>query len=73
MDGNGNIEPLCLVVGSEGSGVSRLVRDRADAIVSIPMSGRVQSLNASAAAAVALFEIKRRRAGDPGGAAPPVR
>jgi 23S rRNA (guanosine2251-2'-O)-methyltransferase len=54
-------EPICLVIGSEGKGVSRLVRDRADVIAKIPMSGRVQSLNASAAGAVALFEIRRRR------------
>ncbi len=54
-------EPLCVVVGSEGSGVSRLVRERADYRVRIPMSGRVASLNAAAAAAVALFEIRRQR------------
>jgi 23S rRNA (guanosine2251-2'-O)-methyltransferase len=52
---------LCLVVGAEGTGVSRLVLDRADHRVSIPMSGRVASLNAAAAGAVALFEIRRRR------------
>lgn len=54
-------EPLCLVVGSESRGVSRLVRERADQLVRIPMSGRIESLNASAAAAVALFEIRRQR------------
>jgi 23S rRNA (guanosine2251-2'-O)-methyltransferase len=54
-------DPVCLVVGSEGSGVSRLVRERADYRVRIPMSGHVASLNAAAAAAVALFEIRRRR------------
>jgi 23S rRNA (guanosine2251-2'-O)-methyltransferase len=54
-------DPLCLVIGSEGKGVSRLVAERADHRVSIPMAGKVQSLNASAAGAVALFEIKRRR------------
>jgi 23S rRNA (guanosine2251-2'-O)-methyltransferase len=54
-------DPLCLVVGSEGEGVSRLVLERADHRVSIPMSGQVDSLNASAAAAVALFEIRRQR------------
>ncbi len=54
-------EPLCVVVGSEGKGVSRLVRARADLSVRIPMAGQVESLNASAAAAVALFEIARRR------------
>ena len=56
-------DPLCLVVGGEGSGVSRLVADRADHRVSIPMAGRVESLNVAAAGAVALFEIRRRRAG----------
>lgn len=56
-------EPLCVVVGSEGKGVSRLVLERADLAVRIPMEGNVQSLNASAAAAVALFEIARRRRG----------
>jgi 23S rRNA (guanosine2251-2'-O)-methyltransferase len=54
-------DPLCLVIGSEGQGISRLVGERADHRVSIPMSGKVQSLNASAAGAIALFEIKRRR------------
>lgn len=54
-------DPLCLVVGGEGSGVSRLVAERADHLVSIPMAGKVSSLNASAAGAVALFEIGRQR------------
>ena len=54
-------EPLCLVVGGEGSGVSRLVRERADYRVRIPMSGHVANLNAASAAAVTLFEIRRRR------------
>ncbi|MGH7856191.1 MAG: TrmH family RNA methyltransferase, partial [Candidatus Binatia bacterium] len=55
-------DPMCLVVGAEGSGVSRLVRERADHVVRIPTSGHISSLNASAAAAVALFEIRRQRA-----------
>lgn len=54
-------EPLCLVVGAEGKGVSRLIRERADLRGRIPMVGRVGSLNASAAAAVALFEVARHR------------
>jgi len=53
--------PVCLVVGSEGEGVSHLIRKRSDFVVKIPMSGKVASLNASAAAAVALFEIVRLR------------
>jgi len=55
--------PVCLVVGSEGAGVSHLIRKRSDFVVRIPMSGKVASLNASAAGAVALFEIVRRRSG----------
>lgn len=54
-------EPLVLVVGAEGKGISRLVSERADALVSIPMGGRVGSLNASVAGAVALFEVTRKR------------
>lgn len=52
---------VALVVGAEGEGLSRLVAERVDELVRIPMSGRAESLNASAAAAVALFEIARRR------------
>ena len=47
--------PLVLVVGSEGSGMSRLVREACDELVAIPMAGKVGSLNAAAALAVALF------------------
>ena len=53
---------LALVVGSEGRGVREIVRKNADFIVRIPMYGKVGSLNVSVAAAVALFEIARRRA-----------
>jgi 23S rRNA (guanosine2251-2'-O)-methyltransferase len=56
--------PLVLVVGSEGRGLSRLVRETCDAVVSIPMVGPVESLNASVAAGVVLAEVARlRRAG----------
>lgn len=53
--------PVCLVIGSEGRGISRLVRERCDFIVSIPLFGRVNSLNASVAAAVLMYEIVRQR------------
>lgn len=53
--------PCALVIGSEGSGVSKLVRDTADGILSIPQKGRINSLNASNAAAVLLFEVRRQR------------
>ncbi len=54
--------PAAIVIGNEGAGLSRLVRERCDYLVSIPMKGAVPSLNASAAAAVVLFEAVRRRA-----------
>jgi 23S rRNA (guanosine2251-2'-O)-methyltransferase len=54
-------EPVVLVVGSEGRGLSRLVRQRCDVVSSIPLRGRLGSLNAAAAAAIACWEITRRR------------
>ncbi|GAA2790978.1 23S rRNA (guanosine(2251)-2'-O)-methyltransferase RlmB [Saccharopolyspora taberi] len=53
--------PLVVVVGSEGRGLSRLVRETCDQTVSIPMAGSVESLNASVAAGVVLSEVARRR------------
>jgi 23S rRNA (guanosine2251-2'-O)-methyltransferase len=58
LDGAG---PVVVVVGSEGKGLSRLVRQNCDAVVSIPMSGPAESLNASVAAGVVLAEIARQR------------
>jgi len=55
-------EPLVIVVGSEGKGLSRLVRQTCDQVVSIPMSSAVESLNAGIAAGVTLYEVARRRA-----------
>ncbi|MDR3294639.1 MAG: 23S rRNA (guanosine(2251)-2'-O)-methyltransferase RlmB [Clostridiales Family XIII bacterium] len=52
---------LALVIGGEGGGLRRLVKETCDFAVSIPMYGRLASLNASAAAAVTLYEIKRQR------------
>ncbi len=54
-------EPVCVVLGAEGAGLSRLVRERCDTIVGIPMAGGVSSLNVSAAAAVSLYEVSRSR------------
>ncbi|MEC3913730.1 23S rRNA (guanosine(2251)-2'-O)-methyltransferase RlmB [Nocardia sp. CDC160] len=53
--------PTVIVVGSEGKGLSRLVRETCDAILSIPMAGPVESLNASVAAGVVLAEVARQR------------
>ncbi|TDH51397.1 23S rRNA (guanosine(2251)-2'-O)-methyltransferase RlmB [Mycobacterium eburneum] len=53
--------PTVVVVGSEGKGLSRLVREHCDAVVSIPMAGATESLNASVAAGVVLAEIARQR------------
>ncbi|MCE3552818.1 23S rRNA (guanosine(2251)-2'-O)-methyltransferase RlmB [Pseudonocardia sp. RS11V-5] len=54
-------DPLVIVTGSEGKGLSRLVRESCDVTVSIPMAGEVESLNASVAASVVLAEVARRR------------
>jgi 23S rRNA (guanosine2251-2'-O)-methyltransferase len=60
LDGDG---PMVVVVGSEGKGLSRLVRENCDTVVSIPMAGPTESLNASVAAGVVLAEIARLRRG----------
>jgi 23S rRNA (guanosine2251-2'-O)-methyltransferase len=54
--------PLGLVVGSEGQGLARLVREKCDFLVRLPMHGQVQSLNAAVAGAIALYEARRQRA-----------
>lgn len=53
--------PICIVIGSEGEGMSRLISENCDFLVSIPMKGKVSSLNASAAAAVLIYEALRQR------------
>ena len=71
LDGDGDMllpdleladRPLVIVVGSEGKGLSRLVSETCDAIVSIPISTATESLNAGIAASVTLYEVARRRA-----------
>ena len=53
--------PVCLVIGSEGDGMSRVVSEQCDFRVSIPMKGKIGSLNASASAAVVMYEVLRHR------------
>ena len=55
--------PAAIVIGSEGDGMGRLVTETCDFTVSIPMFGKINSLNASAAAAVLLYEAVRQRIG----------
>jgi 23S rRNA (guanosine2251-2'-O)-methyltransferase len=59
----GTLGPVVLVVGSEGAGLSRLVRVTCDTLVSIPISESIESLNAGVAAGIALYELSRRRVG----------
>jgi len=54
---------IALVIGSEGKGVSRLIKEKSDYIVSMPMKGKVNSLNASVAAGVLMYEAARQRMG----------
>ncbi|MFD6142407.1 23S rRNA (guanosine(2251)-2'-O)-methyltransferase RlmB [Promicromonospora sp. NPDC060271] len=59
-------DPLVLVVGSEGKGLSRLVREACDAVVSIPIAATTESLNAAVAAGITLYEVAKQRAEAPG-------
>ncbi len=52
---------IALVIGSEGAGISRLVKEKCDFVVSIPMKGQITSLNASNAAAILIYEIRKQR------------
>jgi 23S rRNA (guanosine2251-2'-O)-methyltransferase len=70
LDGDGDVslpdltvatEPVCIVVGSEGKGLSRLVRENCDQIVSIPIDSAMESLNASMAVGISLYEVSRQR------------
>ncbi|EUJ33850.1 RNA methyltransferase [Listeria floridensis FSL S10-1187] len=53
--------PLALVIGSEGKGMSRLVREKCDFLIHLPMVGKVTSLNASVAASILMYEVYRKR------------
>jgi 23S rRNA (guanosine2251-2'-O)-methyltransferase len=53
--------PLIVVVGSEGEGVGRLIKSKCDFVAAIPMKGKLDSLNASVAAGIVLFEAARQR------------
>ena len=52
---------ICLVIGGEDSGVKRLTKEKCDAVVSIPMFGKVNSLNASVACGIAVYEVVKQR------------
>lgn len=54
--------PICLVIGSEGDGMGRLVREQCDFLVKIPLRGKIDSLNAATAAGVLMYEVLRQRA-----------
>lgn len=54
---------LAVVIGSEGFGISKLVKDKCDFVVSMPMLGKITSLNASNAAAVIIYEVRKQRSG----------
>lgn len=53
--------PVCLVIGNEGKGISRLVKEKCDFVVKLPMKGHISSLNASVAAAIVMYEIFKQR------------
>lgn len=55
--------PIALVIGSEGQGLGRLIKEKCDFIISLPMKGKINSLNASVAAGILMFEASRQRSG----------
>ena len=54
-------DPIAIVMGTEGKGIRQLIKKTCDQLVTIPMSGNVESLNVSVATGIALFESKRQR------------
>ena len=54
-------EKTCLVIGAEGNGISKLVSEKCDFIISIPMTGKINSLNASVAAGICIYEVVRQK------------
>lgn len=54
-------DSICLVIGNEGNGVSSLVKKSSDYVVSIPMIGKINSLNASVASGILIYEVVRQR------------
>ena len=54
-------EKTCLIIGAEGNGISRLVKDKCDFIIKIPMFGKINSLNASVAAGIVIYEVVRQK------------
>lgn len=52
--------PIALVIGNEGKGISRIVKEKCDVLVKIPMVGKISSLNASASAAILIYEVVRQ-------------
>ncbi len=53
--------PTVLVIGSEGEGISRIVKEKCDFLVDIPMNGKINSLNASVSTAIIIYEIRRQQ------------
>ena len=65
------VRPTCFVLGGEGKGLSRLVRERCDVLAGLPLATGVESLNVSVAAGIALFEAQRQRRSAAQTGAPP--
>ena len=66
MDGSDSSDmdfdmPVAIVIGNEGKGIGRLVRDKCDGIISLPMKGKINSLNASVAAGILMYRAMKDR------------